>query len=77
MPLQASWGYVVIGPSALLYSTEATYRLLTMDFVKLANQSYGIELKFFIIISLLPPFILLLITIIITLYQGRMAAASS
>ena len=27
MLLQASWGYVVIGPSALLYSTDATYRL--------------------------------------------------
>merc|ERR1719500_2735329 len=23
---QASWGYVVVGPSALLYSTDATYR---------------------------------------------------
>ena len=36
-----------------------------------------LKMPFFIIVSLLPPFILLLIAIIIMLYQGRMGAASS
>ena len=78
MPLQASWGYVVIGPSALLYSTDATYRLQWI-FLNLPTNIVAIGIKNAILRHcLLHPFFLHLMAIIIMmLYQGRMGAASS
>ena len=54
MPLQASWGYVVIGPSALLYSTDATYRLRWI-FLNLPTNIVAIGIENAILHHCLPP----------------------